>query len=483
MPLRRFGLPALIVAVTFAIQAKLIIHDPLLARDDHYLVDALRGISSPVDYYQALMAGKVVDLQPVRDLSFAFNLLLEHVFGFGAYHLTNWLIWLGILWSVYEILKILKLSPQSIWVAVGLYSVHPLFIGSISWVSARKHLLAALFIFLATREFLKKGSRFRICAFYVLSTLSHPIFLLWPLWAGLYAWVEKDKRRDFWACIPWMLVIAVLNQIYYRTLYISATGFTKLADVADSETGFALLGLGRYFSNLLFPARLVVSYNPGSTLNLVGLILLPLMCYASGKFLGWRRTLQWAAFFFFPLVVVTFMLTNLFIADTYALGAALGWFVLLAMALEHVSRKVLIYSFASVIAVILAARSVVQAQSWESDAALWVHSYETEPNFVSIRNMTNIALQQGNAEVALQLIHQLKEEDPYNRAIGGLLGRAIMTSKTMTTEQKIEWMKKEKPAEQDPDGIYNSVLSQLIKTECENCDHSPLPSDCTAYCK
>jgi hypothetical protein len=464
-------MPLLIVVLTFAIQAKLIIGDPLLERDDHFLVDALKGISSLPEYFRAILSGQVLDLQPLRDLSFAFNNFLDRVLGFGGYHFTNWLLWLGIVWAAYGALKALAISKESIWVAIGLYSIHPLFVGSISWVAARKHLLATLFVLLATREFLKKGSRVWIFVFYFLSTLSHPLYVLWPLWAVLYSWLEKERRRDVWPCFPWMIAVGVLNQLYYNGIYVSATGYAKMASISDSEAGFSLLGLGRYFANLVFPARLAVVYYPGATLNIVGLLLLPLACYLSGKFLGWRRTVQWATFFLFPLAIVTFLLTKLFVSDTYALGAAFGWFVLLAMALDRAPKKVLVYSLAGFVAVIFVFRSVVEAKAWESDLALWGHAYETEPSMVSTRNLASLVLRNGNADVALQLTLQLKEMDPWNPVLGALLGRSVILSRSMTLEQKIALLKKEKPLAEDPGKIYEASLAQLLNDEATQVIH------------
>jgi hypothetical protein len=481
LSLRRFVFPALVFAVTFAIQAKLVFADPLLSRDDHYLVDALKGLASVGDYFHAVLSGQVIDLQPLRDLSFALNNFLDGVFGFGGYHLTNWLLWLGIVWAAYGVLKTLGVSKESAWVAIGLYSIHPLFIGSISWVAARKHLLATFFILLATREFLKKGSRLWIFVLYFLSTLSHPLYVLWPLWAVFYSWLEKERRRDVWACLPWMIVVGVLNQLYYSGLYIQATGYMKMAVIDDMGAGFSLLGVGRYFANLVFPARLAVVYYPGALLNLVGLVLLPIACYACGKFLGGKRTLQWGTFFIYPIAIVTFLLTKNFVSDTYAIGAVFGWFVLLAMALDRAPKKKLVYSAAGIVALIFAGRSVIEAKAWESDTDLWVHAYQTEPSMVSVRNMAAIALQGGQADVALQLALQLKEMDPWNPALGAFLGRSVILSTSMTVEQKIALLQKEKPLAEDPGKIYEDSLNRLLKEDCGDCIQSK-PA-CEDFCK
>src|SRR5690606_1192992 len=83
--------------------------------------------------------------------------------------------------------------------------VHPLTAWVISWPTARKHLLATLFIMLATREALlyKQGEvqrGFRIFLFYFLSLFTWPIGILWT--GPFLLFMNNElKQRKHWSLV------------------------------------------------------------------------------------------------------------------------------------------------------------------------------------------------------------------------------------------------------------------------------------------
>jgi hypothetical protein len=77
----------LIFAVAFLLYSPLIFHGAITSYDDTMLMLPLKLVRSATDYFDALRTGAVLDIQPVRDLSFFIDLSLG-----GWFYLTNFLI-------------------------------------------------------------------------------------------------------------------------------------------------------------------------------------------------------------------------------------------------------------------------------------------------------------------------------------------------------------------------------------------------------
>ena len=248
--------------------------DRLLERDDRRLVEPLRHLRGLSDYADAVRSGRILDLQPVRDLSFALDLAIGSATGLGTFHLTNLLLWLAITAVVYRILR-QNLGPGPLAVAcVAVFALHPVFVNSVGWVAARKHLLSSLFILFATYEVLRAdrildGRRTGwIGLLFGLSILSQPITVLWPLWAVSYLWLRGPGHRMgalrlVGVCAPLLGACVAANLFYYQGAFVQQTGAQKFVEV-DGTGAVALLALGRYFANLAFPVSLATSYCRGA---------------------------------------------------------------------------------------------------------------------------------------------------------------------------------------------------------------------------
>src|SRR5262249_31354350 len=156
----------------------------ILSRDDRRMIDALQDVHSPAEYLKALEERKVLDVQPIRDLSLLLDLVIGKATGLRTFHLSNVVLWLLIVLLVY---RVLSQVLSKTWILVpwtAAFAVHPAFANSVSWISARKHLLSSLFILLATSIVLdnpRERWRLRHTAFaaglYALSIFSQPINL------------------------------------------------------------------------------------------------------------------------------------------------------------------------------------------------------------------------------------------------------------------------------------------------------------------
>ena len=101
----------------------------------------------------------LIDVQPIRDVSLLADIFLLHHFGLKTFHLTNFIIWLGILILTMILLSRLFRLTEIHYIVFALFSAHPVFANSVAWISARKHLLAAFFILGATLSWVRTLQR------------------------------------------------------------------------------------------------------------------------------------------------------------------------------------------------------------------------------------------------------------------------------------------------------------------------------------
>jgi hypothetical protein len=430
----------------------LIASDPLLGRDDQHVLRHLHGFDVEPD--------KWLVYTPLRDVSFRLDLWARSALGLGTFHLTNLLLWCLILAVLWRILRERLPAPERratlAWLLAA-YAVHPLFVNSVGWVAARKHLLAALFLLTATWLLLRSeraqdAARRRLCrsaavGAYLLSLLSHPIGVLWPLWA------LARERRLSWSvalCLPLMVIGAWINWTYYRDLYPVHVLASKFVDSAAFSPGISLLAVGRYVFNFLAPARLAAVYYPGSVWNVVGLglVLVPVLAALS---LGRRREgLSWALFFLVPLLPVTVVMTHVFVSDAYSLAGCAGLLVLIALWLEERGGRIPTWLGALAVAA-LALGSRHQAEAWSSDRALWERSWEVEPSPRSLSLHATQLLRDGHGDEALELAERLRYWAPGDPDLGYLYARALYASRSLGDERKLELLSRlEPPAADDP---------------------------------
>lgn len=459
--LRTLCFPALLAVALLCIYWEPVRLDPVLGRDDRELVEPLRSVRSVPDYLEAVRANVILDRQPVRDLSFWVDLRLGEWLGVGTLHLTNLLLWLGIVLVAGSVLRQLRPSSWGSRAVLALFALHPVFANSVAWISARKHLLAMLFLLLATRELVRLtaglhrgrgAAALRLAGWYALSMASQPIGLLWPLWAALWVWLQspREARRAhlgvLLACVPVLLATAAVNLAYYSGPYLLRYGNAKLT---EGDSGVAVLALGRYVFQLVAPLRLSVQYYPGSPLNLLGALLAPALAFLAFK-LGPRRDVAaWLAFLLFPLVLVTARMTNIFVSDTYLLLPGFGAAALATVLVHELGPRMTprwrpaALGMAAVLLLAFGVGSWFQARTWLSDQALWEHAHATEPTPQTLSKHTQYLLADGKVEEALEQALLLKEWNPGERRLPMLLSRSVFLHPGLSIPEKLRFLETE----------------------------------------
>lgn len=417
--------------------AQLIVSDPLLTRDDEALLAPLRQVTSPADYAALLSTHRVLDVQPVRDVSYLVDLWLSRRLPFSTFHLTGAVLFALLLVSAFGLFARLAPWPRAL-VAVAVMAAHPVWGTGVAWVAARKHLLAALFLTLATVALLRYRERetrregvFAVLAF-TLSVLSQPIGVGWPLFA--FVLLGRRLRGPVVASALVAAGVAAVNAWYYTGPYVAQADAAKFAP--GLHPGVSLLSLGRAFWNLVCPVAIATSYEPGAVWNLAGLLLLVPVLFVLLRAARWRRTGPWLLYAALPLGVVLVRMTNVFLFDTYLFSAGVGLLAAVLCALEAATLPVRRAAavFAGGLISLGLVEDVALARSYTSEPALWARAWAVEPSPEALAHHAAYELDAGRVDASLALALRLRDWAPERKDVGWVLGRAIDRSATADKE-------------------------------------------------
>ena len=454
--------------------------DPVLTRDDQLLLRPLETLSSLSEYPALLKSEKNLDVQPVRDLSLYADIRLKEHIPFHSFHLTNLILWMLILSLSFLILRLCHPDTQLVFSLILLYSVHPVFVGSVAWISARKHLLSCLFILIATYVFMKsiksKSSFLKsasvIQASYLLSIFSHPISALWPLWAlcfGLKGMPDADRKKAFWLaviCLPAMLFCLFLNYRYYTEAYVIRAAAEKISTSPDATLGFTVLALGRYLINFLAPFKIAPIYYLGSPWNMIGTILIPIFVYVLSKSIPLAALCNWGLLYLLPLLMVTLKPTNIFVSDTYFLIPGIAILNLLAYFLAGNSwfrqiplqlKRALLVATAGVFIYL----SLDAAQLFRSNRDFTMGAYKKEATPTTLVYYAEQSLNDGYFGKAFESILKLQLWDPSHPDFTRLLSKALYLDPKPSPQDKIKFLE----SQHLDDPYITLALAQLYAQE------------------
>lgn len=304
--------------------------------DKAFIIDIWKGVFSWNSYQE--MKHNVLDLQPVRDLYFWVIVNTnDKLFVF-----FNALFWFFTILNFSKVFDLKNEKKDGLLVLI--LGLHPVAIWSIMWPSAAKHLLSLLFITLALsscyneREGFHLRNKLRVIIFYIISLLTQPIFILFPLFIFFHSRKNWRKHIVFLGAIGLTFAIGlIINWYYYNFTYIAQTGTEKTMEFSRFSFALNLLGFSRSLVQVFLPFKNAFYYSPSGFLNLFGIplfILLTLVIYLEGKLLRASKLL----FFLLPLVLIYFKATNIFVSDTYVL---LPLFMLIPL-LRYSKKKFLI---------------------------------------------------------------------------------------------------------------------------------------------
>lgn len=456
----------IVVFFILLIYGQNIYHSTLLNYDDPILVNVLSDVHSLNDYLKLIDQKLILDLQPLRDLSYLIDWNLFRITGHRTFHLTNVLIWIFISISFFLILKTLKLNN---WKFLTLYAItHPVAIQSVAWISGRKHLLSTFFILLCCLMLLKlknnpQNKLFNIyflnsVAFYILSLLSQPMPILVPLLVLVFIFIEDFKRISFFhtqafKMLGIFLLIAILGSYLNWKYYLSDSYIYSFISpktwVEGNNVPTKLLLLGRFFIQLFFPLIPgLVSYTPANIMNLIGLLILPLFIWIGKKLFSFRFVFLHFLLILATLAPITLVMTNTFGMDTYLLFSLFIWVLLYGRILIQIFEKVTtILSFeVKKISFILAgifitgqtAWSVYNASFWTNNEKFFTEAIKRENDSLSEQYYALWAISEHKYDIAFEAGSRLYQKKFLLNITSMIIGYSLLNIETLPWDKKLQ---------------------------------------------
>lgn len=490
MQLKR--LKTLAVALTLslglvAIYGQHFFKDQLIQYDDPFVVQPLEKVNSLRQYGNAIKSGVIVDLQPVRDLTYKINYWLSDWTGHPYFHHANVLCFLVALLGVYALL--LEWFPKSRWgnvLLIHLLAFSPLYVSSVAWITARKHLLSLMFIVWATWFLIRylKGSRWAAWALslcYGFSVLSHPMNILWPVLAGAHLFVFSQGPR--WkVLIPSLvmgLVVGVVNLKYYGAQYeFISGGNTKFASQDIHGVSSSLLMLGRYAFQTLIPYWTSIGdYGFDSWQNLVGLCILVVFYSMIWKWLGRKAVFLSILGFVALLFPVVGRITQHSGNDTYVLSASVlltFWVYILVRRVfgdQVLSRRFRNWAigFALVFLSLEIAFSEKKAEVWSDRLDVLRQSYEVEPSIPTQALYAETLMLHGDLNKAFLIVQDIYELAQMNSKLDAFIGRLIFAAPGFDEKRKMEYFDRYKLKSRKSRLLKALILNRLDRfKEAEN---------------
>jgi len=450
---------------------KVISKDVVLNYDDQVLLLSLRNIQNLSHYFSSIFNGQILDIQPIRDLSFYFDFKIMSILPSYSFHFTNTIIWLLICTNVRQIF--LTQSPKNYYVIgliVLLYALSPISANSVAWISARKHLLSTLFITYATlvtlknRNSLSTNNILVILLFYFMSCFSQPINTLWILWLFyVLSPLKQEKPKSLlMLVISFICLISIgLNFYYYKFIYsANVTSMSKFLNYSSLQFGESLLALGRYFYQCLNPfSALPTSHYEGSWENLAGLALLTVFlvyCYkeAKSKRPGLNAPL---IYFFFPLILVTLNMTNIFCSDTYLLNSSIGlYWVFLVLTERFESNKTFIFLLSLYVSTV-ALYNFNYIKIFNNEDHLWLYAYNKEATPQTSIVASSIYIKEKRFQESYEIIKEIQNRWPGQPFLPKLIAENIFYNPNITNDIKIKLLNDIQP-KMPSTFLYLSVL-------------------------
>ncbi|MBF0314160.1 MAG: hypothetical protein HQK52_12145 [Oligoflexia bacterium] len=509
----------------------LIIYSPILLRslpilnDYDVVITPLSKVSSISEYLKLMFSLKTVDIQPIRDFSHLLDLyLLKH--GIFFFHAHNLLCWFLIIFVVSKIFSLISNSRPLAMLVTLLFAFHPALLQSVNLVVGRKHLLAFLFITMATYLLLKAQVQVQqqnsviakkwpstlpafptflllLTLLYTLSIFSQPITLLWSCWCILFIFLffhnDSDNKHEhgnktLYSYTPLLLMLLLMlfniaaNAYYYEHYYAVQFASSKY-DGSEEYIYIKLLALGRMFFQLIYPHDFTFLYSSDSLKNWIGLGLLIPFLYILKKRLPLKSLLLWISFSLIPIPILLYRMTQIFYQDAYLLVPSLGFFILLLLLLHSFlpaqkerQRSWAIALFACSIPLFISFcyRTFSELKLLTDGTAYLKNSYEKEPSCRTLFAYAYHTLYAHSVSEGLPLAKKFfsKNCSFYTSAIDNatsekMLAITIYSDQEIDIESKINSLKKIKDNNIAITVLYHSLILGRNLTKSRHSDSRP----------
>jgi tetratricopeptide (TPR) repeat protein len=350
-----------------------------------------------------------------------------------AYHTTNLLLHLINSLLVFWLIRWLKGSLFTSWVVALLFSIHPLHVESVAWVSQRKDLLYSFFFlgswisYLHYRKTKSNRDYLLSLALFVLSLLSKGMAITLPIVLLLsdYLLHRTFDKRSLVEKIPFLLLGFLFGIIGLFAQVRAETGSPGSSPLFEQLLTISFV-LTSFLSKLILPIRLSCYHPYFKPAELSwGYILLYPSLIVSLSFLGilfsrWSRKIPFGLLFFLitllpvlPLKIIAERYTYLpYIGIFYIIGEGLSGLLRWRFPFTKIARIFILILFTGTIAA-LAILSHQRCQVWKDSLTLWNDVLKKYPNSQPAYHHRGTAyLNMGEYERAISDYHQALRVNP-----------------------------------------------------------------------
>lgn len=372
-----------------------------------------------------------------------------------GYHLTNLLLHAANALIVYllavAIFKITLPAAAQSAIPIGalcaalLFSLHPLRVESVAWITERRDVLCGLFYLLAILSYvhaytpgrpIRRKYYWLSLASFALALLSKEIAVTLPaLLLLLDVYPLRRQIRTIWLeKIPFFALAAAL---LFRMFFVSDEAFLDAHDGSGwfVKAAASVFNLAFYLWKTLFPVGLSPIYaTPPTTFDpTLAISVIVVLAITAAGILLWRKwpalLTVWLAYILLLSPVLGFVATGPRLPnDRNTYLACLGWALLAGAAVvlwwhrTGIARGILPVTF-----LILAVLTEQQILVWRDSDSLWTQALRVEPSHTAYNNMAELLASRGDdlwaAEDFRKAIELKPDFSPAHIGLGGALLR------------------------------------------------------------
>ena len=414
-----------------------------------------------------------------------------------GHHLTNILFHMANTVLLFAVLSMMSGALWRSFLVAALFSVHPLHVESVAWVTLRRDLLSTffgLFCLGMYRSFaLSPGwlNYILLMLTFALSLMSKQmlvtlpfVFLLLDYWP-----LNRWDTIDFPAANPVIRQLPVPGLKLFREkipLFILTAVFSAIAFSAQQKGGalgstynFPLgvriantfISYATYIGKVLWPGNLAVFYpHAGRSISMwnaigAGLMLLCLTIIII-RLIRKQPYLAVGWFWFLGTLVPVIGIVQLAggaLADRDTYFPLIGLFIVIAWGVPRLTGSLAYRTTAFAAALVLIALMFitrVQIGYWRNSETLFLHALKvTSNNAVAHNNLGSFQLRQGRIDESIEHFSEALEIDPYNAKAHYNIGLAL--AEVHRNREAVRHLKMY--VKLKPEGSFRNYASTMIK--------------------
>ncbi len=319
--------------------------------------------------------------------------------------------------------------------AAALFSIHPLHVESVAWISERKDVLSALFFMFSLATYVAYARRpFSIIRYllvtlaFVLGLMAKSMLVTLPFVFVLLDYWPLGRRGPIWPRwvekLPWLALSAVSCVVTYFAQAATESVWERLS--LSTRLGNALISYVVYLRQFVYPAGLAAFYpHPQDVAPLWHIAdALILLAAITAALLAWRRKapyllVGWLWYLGMLVPVVGLVQVGAQArADRYSYLPQIGLYIAIAWGFARVAvrrdyRSLVFSSASTVIISILTFTAWRQAAYWRNGVALWSRVVAcTESNSWPHNNLGAALAASGKMEEAAGEFREAVSIDP-----------------------------------------------------------------------